>query len=560
MMFRKLGFLVLSLGLTLPVWAADRSSAISGCVRNANGVPQLGALVEVLNSAAQSLATFTDENGFYSFEGLTPGIYRVRVSAPSFLPALRERVNLHAGNRVLVNLTLNTLFDALKMGPVNTPAQEDDWKWVLRSVSNRPILRLVDDKPTVVLAEKSTPHEIKGSFSFVAGSSSDGFTSSSDSGAGFSVERSIFSSDTIGLRGNLGYGTASPAGVLRASYSHKMQSGAEPTVALSMLTLPAPEMLPGGGLQALSLTTSDQFTMGDVLELKFGSQLQSVQFLGHVTAFRPFGSAELHLSPNTILEYRYTTTEPEDRLEQGLDSLPADFAASGPRVSMVGYAPAVEHAHHQEIALSRHIGKNSVQFAAYYDRIADPALTGVGELSTDSGNVLPDVYSGTFTYQGQDLRTNGVRIVVQRQLTSALRATMDYGYGGVLDLNGKSVNLQDAQDWMSTCERHTLAGKLDGKLPKTKTQWVASYRWINGSALTPVDLFNNSPGRADPYLNLFLRQPIPSPGFFPGHIEAVVDLRNLLAEGYVPVIGHDGRTVYLVQAARAVRGGLNFTF
>jgi len=40
----------------------------------------------------------------------------------------------------------------------------------------------------------------------------------------------------------------------------------------------------------------------------------------------------------------------------------------------------------------------------------------------------------------------------------------------------------------------------------------------------------------------------------------LIDLRNLLAQGYVPVLDQDGRTVYLVQSARAVRGGLNFTF
>jgi hypothetical protein len=38
------------------------------------------------------------------------------------------------------------------------------------------------------------------------------------------------------------------------------------------------------------------------------------------------------------------------------------------------------------------------------------------------------------------------------------------------------------------------------------------------------------------------------------------DLRNLLAQGYVPVLGSDGHTVYLVQSARAVSGGVAFTF
>ena len=36
--------------------------------------------------------------------------------------------------------------------------------------------------------------------------------------------------------------------------------------------------------------------------------------------------------------------------------------------------------------------------------------------------------------------------------------------------------------------------------------------------------------------------------------------RNLLAQGYVPVIGSDGHTLYLVQSARSVRGGVAFVF
>ena len=54
-------------------------------------------------------------------------------------------------------------------------------------------------------------------------------------------------------------------------------------------------------LQALALSASDQFTLGDVLELRFGSELQTIQFMGRVTAFRPFGSADLHVSPTPSL-------------------------------------------------------------------------------------------------------------------------------------------------------------------------------------------------------------------------------------------------------------------
>jgi len=559
-MFRKVSLLALLLGLVLPAWSADQPGTISGCVRSASGVPQMGVAVEFLSSAAHSLTVFTDENGFYSATGLIPGIYSVRASAISFLPTLREGIGLRPGNKVLLNLTLNTLFDAIKMAPARGPEEEDDWKWVLRSASNRPILRIFDDKTLPPSPEEqANSHDLKGTVSFLAGSSAAGFGSDSDMNTGFSLERSIFASDTIGLQGDIGYGVTSPASVVRASFSHQMPDGSEPQVALTMRNLPVPYLgLQSTSLQSFGLTTSDTFTLGDAVELRVGSDLQTIQFLGRVTTFRPFGSAELHLSPDTVLEYGYATSEPTDLLDRGLESTPADFIESQPRVSMVNYNSSVEHAHHHELSISHRSGKTSVQLAAYYDRVVDPALTGVGELSTDGGMVLPDIYSGTFTYQGNDLKTEGVRLVVQQKLNSKVTAAVDVESGGVLDMESSSATLANAQQWIGTRNRHSIAGKVKGTVPKTKTQWVASYRWIDGRALTPVDMFNASAGRADPYLNIFFRQPLPS--FLPGHMEAIIDLRNLLAEGYVPVLGSDGHTVYLVQSARAVRGGLNFTF
>jgi hypothetical protein len=300
-------------------------------------------------------------------------------------------------------------------------------------------------------------------------------------------------------------------------------------------------------------------TLGDILELKFGSELQTIQFMGRVNAFKPFGSADLHLTPNTVVEYQYASSIPNTRMEKGFDSSPSDLSETGPRMSITDFTPAVERAHHQEVSVSQRIGKNNLQAAFYSDRVADPVLTGVGELNAESGDVLPDVYSGTFSYQGTDLETSGVRLVLQRKLLADLTATLDYAYGGALDLTHADVQLQDAREWIHTERRHALAAKFSGTIPHAKTRWIASYRWTSGPSLTPVDLFNSSAGQADPYLNVFLRQPIPA-RFLSGHMEMLVDLRNLLAQGYVPVIGRDGRTVYLVQSARSVRGGVAFNF
>ncbi len=47
---------------------------------------------------------------------------------------------------------------------------------------------------------------------------------------------------------------------------------------------------------------------------------------------------------------------------------------------------------------------------------------------------------------------------------------------------------------------------------------------------------------------------------FAGHMEFILDVRNLLAQGYVPVMGQDRHTLYLVQSARSARGGVAFSF
>jgi hypothetical protein len=558
------------LGLALPVCASERPGAISGYVRNASGAPQMGAVVEILGSeigsASHTLTTFTDGLGFYSAAGLLPGVYSVKVSAPSFLPTVLERIGLVPGAHLKVNVTLNTLLSALDVGRIRAVPDDDDWKWTLRSVANRPILRVFDDPQQT--AEKQD-HPLSGSLSFLAGSTSDGYGSGSDMNTGFTLERSIFSTGRVGMSGNVGYGDGTPDAVFRTTYSRLLPDGSEPSVALTVRRFaPSDPNLHNAALQAMALAMGDSFSVGDVLELKFGSELQTIQFLGRVSAFRPYGSAHLHISPNTVLEYAYASSLPDARTEKGFDSAPADLSESDPRVSLQNFASKIERAHHQELSLSRRMGKTNVQFAVFSDRIADTALTGAGEVTAAGGYVLPDVYSGTFSYEGGTLNTPGLRAVVQHKFSSDLTATLDYAWGGTLNLSqpdvpqgvAQPISLQDAQPWISTVRRHALAAKFNGTLPRLHTRWIASYRWVNGQALTPVDMFNASPGQSDPYLSCFIRQPIPSIGFLTGHMEALIEVRNLLAQGYVPVMGQDGQTVYLVQAARSVRGGLAFNF
>jgi hypothetical protein len=552
--------------LVLPAAAAPvKTASISGQVRSATGVAQMGARVEVFaSSAAEILTLYTDERGHFYAKGILPGKYFVKVSAPSFLPTLRENVGLRGGAHLVVNLTLNTLSEAIQLlSPSRRPlSEDDDWKWTLRSTANRPVLRLHDTGPLMVVtrSDGSDDRVLKASVTFLAAADAGGI-GGPDVATAFSVQRSLFSSGTLSLNGNVAPGQGNPAAILRAAYRHRLSNGSTPEVAVTVRRFATIEDAARyGALESLALSVSDTINVAEFLEVSVGGELQTVQYRGRASALRPFGSLSVHLSPDTVARYRYATSQPNTRLAKGFDTAPADLSESGPRMSLAGGAPLLERARHHEVSLSRRVGNTSLQVAAYSDTIAHPALTGVGDVNASGGNLLPDVYSGTFAYTGANLETNGLRAVVERKFSDRVLGTVTYAYGGVLDLEGEDVPWEQVRELMQTARRHAVAGKLSGSLPGAKTRWIASYKWVSGSALTPVDMFDASPGQADPYLNFFIRQPIPYSGSLPGQMEVLVDVRNLLAQGYIPVIGQDGETVYLVQSARSIRGGISFTF
>lgn len=573
-LFGRLVLVFTVLGLMGPLAstaAADNGASVSGHVKDSAGKAQMGALVEVFATTMPApVKVFTDEKGRYTVTGLLPGVYFVKATAAAFLPSVRENVSLRAGANNIVNLTLNTLIEAFQMVPSRRglPREEEDWKWTLRSAANRPILRVLEeDGPLVVVSrsEEGDDRVLKAKVAFIAGSNGENF-SGSDMHTAFTVEQSLFHSGTMALNGAVGYNAGQATGVLRASYKHEFANGSHPEVALTAHRFASPESAQRhGALSALSVSIADGFTLGEFLDLDFGGEMQSIQYRGRVAAFRPFAGVSAHLSPDTVVEYRYTTSRPTTRLAKGFDSAPADLTETNPRVALSNDQLRLERASHHEIALNRRIGKNNFQAAYYFDRVRDAVLTGVGEIDplAESGDFLPDVYSNTFTYSGDDYSAQGFRLVAQRKFSDGLTTTINYSFGAAPELMEGSLDgdLDGSLPQFRARSHHAVTSKFAGTVPRVKTRWIASYKWTSGSRLvTPIDVFNASAGNADPYFNIFVRQPLPGTGFLPGKVEALVDVRNLLSQGYVPFLGRDGNTLYLVQSARAIRGGVAFNF
>jgi hypothetical protein len=76
----------------------------------------------------------------------------------------------------------------------------------------------------------------------------------------------------------------------------------------------------------------------------------------------------------------------------------------------------------------------------------------------------------------------------------------------------------------------------------------------------PGPSFSAQAAHPDPGLNVIIRQPIPYFPGLPGRIEASAELRNLLAQGYLPLLAAGDQQLLLVNTPRSFRGGLAFVF
>ena len=177
---------------------------------------------------------------------------------------------------------------------------------------------------------------------------------------------------------------------------------------------------------------------------------------------------------------------------------------------------------------------------------------------------LLDRVSGILRTAGPDFSSAGMQATYERKLSSGSRVRLSYANGNALvmsaptDTAPQTTVLTQALAGVHPRRAQMYALSLSGTLDGTGTRWRASYRWQPSDTVTQVAPF--AINAAEPYLNLHLRQPIRlgregSLGF-----EALLDVRNLLAEGYRPYLSSDGSMLIFAQEQRTVRAGLAFTF
>jgi hypothetical protein len=171
--------------------------------------------------------------------------------------------------------------------------------------------------------------------------------------------------------------------------------------------------------------------------------------------------------------------------------------------------------------------------------------------------------SNSAVFNAGDYVSAGYMASVTQSLLDHLNVTLAGGSGNAL-IPGSGELRGDRPDelraMLHRAQRRWAALIASGSIARIGTQCTASYRWSDGRSLTAGHLYLTQALRPDVGLNIYIRQPMPAFPGVRGRLEATADLRNLLAEGYLPLATADGGRILLLHTPRSMRGGFAFVF
>jgi hypothetical protein len=404
------------------------------------------------------------------------------------------------------------------------------------------------------------------------------FGNEADLGTAFAVATSLFGGNRLHVSGNVGYGgSGNPSTAFRTSFSPDVGPGS-PELSVTMRQLFVPGRfgmaLVGGpsdsglpALRTMSVSFEDKTELSDSLRMEYGFSLDSVAFLDRLNYFSPFARLTW-TSDWGDFDFTYTSGNPRPELGGSVseDDLAADLNSLGlfPRVSLRERRARVQRGENFEIGFSKTEGSRTYRVGAYRESVHNTALMMVAPAGLySSGDILPDLFSNYYTFNAGDHQMSGYTASVTQRLGENVNVTATYGALGALSPRTSelvSESPDELRALIRASRRNTATVRASVTAPWTGTHLVASYQFADARMATRGHMYSTRGLRPEPGFNIFVRQPIPSFGMLPWRMEATADLRNLRAQGYLPISLADGRRILLLQTPRSFRGGLSFIF
>jgi len=570
-----------------------------GSIVDGAGVPQRGASIQLFNKYQQLVAkTASDSEGRFAFLAVPADLYSLHATLASFLPAAKDRISVKAGSSSILQIHLATLFSSVEVNyVVPTSAMADEWKWVLRSSpATRPITRLVDESSEARSSQGKPPvftqtHAML-SLSGGEGGTLDSSAALGDWGTGFSLSTTVLGNSELKVSGSYGDMAAMgpPSVTICAIYSPHEDGyfGRPPELTLMMSQVGGVGSPVVGGqnasteyptlgsvaLRAMSLGIYETADPVDNVHVEYGALAESLDYLQHNSRISPFarltadgGKVGQFIAsysdggqPDALVRHN-RNAESDLEARNSRDWISAGSLAKLPQLSRQNGRLEMQRTRSLEIGWNKVSGTRTYAFSAFSEDVSHGRINLAGDRSSvRAEDLLTDTYGSTSTYNIGRYSRRGYWASAVQKVGDHADFSVGYGQMGGFAAN---PNGQSSGQFRSFVDQKTVniaAVRVRTSLPLLGTQLQTEYGWMDNGRIVPQHLFTTQNSRVSPGFNVYLRQPLPSVLGLPGRLELTADLRNLLAQGYLPIAMAGDSRALIVQAPRSIRGGLNFIF
>ena len=441
---------------------------------------------------------------------------------------------------------------------------EDDWKWTLRSAANRPLLRWLEDGPLVVVSEKAgAAPKLKARLMATGQAGTFG-----ENGERITVETENTPSNSRELLARVDFEPGSDAG-LESMLGFRQELGFAGSVQSVAAVAIHPEIDGAGGegwrRPASGLRKPSAWAMSSrpkPVPSRY-SPAWGRSSPNTVMAALPYVSAAWHGE-----RFNRALSHGDDRAGERSDSdeQRLRFAACLLRCATANLA--FEHGFHQEIGWERNTDTSGMSQSC-----SSPTAGQSGPRSDDpfgagrrysgiASSALIDRASGILRSAGPGFSTAGFMATAEHRLPGDNQIRVSFANGNALAMPASQQRLpiqRDARRPPVRAAPPMYSISLSGTLEGTGTRWHASYRWQPEDTVTPVAAFASD--AAEPFFNLHL----PPAGHLSAtmaasSLDVMLDVHNLLAQGFRPYVLTDGSVLMFAQDQRSICGGLAFTF
>jgi hypothetical protein len=510
---------------------AAGSGSIRGSVKDNDGKPLPGAAVIVAIARAEKSApekvikrVNTDADGKFVASNLLPGRYRIKAEAAGFDPV--ELAAVVEPNKV-------TVFDSILLRRTGTLEEEITLNGTPRYAARSARGTIFHVAPEKSDQNYAVCRQMDGLI-YAFSQSGPG----SHMGTSFAISQSIGDVADVVVSGQAGDEQRLQAAAATASGPHKLSVA----IGYSRLTI-----LRRGATEQLgqfSLSATDSWQISGPVFIVYGLELSRFADADSVMSLLPRLEVGINMGAKARLFGGIIPSSSADEQSRfKLDSADIVFPEAK-LVAIMGSKPVADRSYRVQLGGEKVLADGSrLEVMAFFDEVSGRGLEFIA-VPLGQGEIKRHVAE-------QKGRAKGLRFVYHRRLNHFLEGTFGYA------IADGEYSIGPARFFMGGLLQ-VASAKIDAYLIRTGTRVSTVVRVAPERAYLTLDPFRGRIGAYNPNLSLLLVQELPSMGFLPGQLAALLDVRNLFDQ--VASVSDEQQELIAGRFGRQVRVGLALRF